>query len=274
MHNLLSAGFRRLWKSKVFWIGIVSLFIISAFNVLNGSRQSAIFENPMALEDFSFKLAPILGLFFAILISFFIGTEHSEGTLRNKIIVGRTRTHVFLSNYVIGLVAGVCFIAAWLIGGLMGIPTLGIWKFGIDGLLLYIIIALFFMAAFTGIFTLLSMLSTNKAITVVISILLVLGLLIIASIIYNRLGEPEFYSGVIITSEGMQMGDPTPNPNYITGSKRAVYQFVLDVLPTGQAIMMANLELTHFLTSIIASLCISITTVTVGVFAFNKKDLK
>lgn len=274
MRNLLSAGFRRLWKSKVFWIGVISLFIISAFYVLNGSRQSVLFENSMTLEDYYFKLAPMLGLFFAIFISFFIGTEHSEGTLRNKIIVGRTRMHVYLSNYLICLVAGGCFIAAWLIGGLMGIPTLGLWKFGIQGVFFYTIIALLFMAAFTGIFTLLSMLSTHKAITVVIAILLVFGLLIIASIIYNSLNEPEFYSGIRITANGMQMGDSTPNPNHITGSKRVVYQFILDVLPTGQGILMANLELAHFVTSIIASICISVSTIIVGIFAFNKKDLK
>lgn len=274
MHNLLSAGFKRLWTNKGFWLGIVTIFAFSVFYVLNGIRQSVVFEHSTALDNFYFKLAPMLGLFCAIFISFFIGTEHSEGTLRNKIIVGRTRTQVYLSNYIISLVAGTCFILAWLIGGLTGIPAFGFWRFGVNGLLLYALIAFLFIAAFTGILTLLSMLSSNKSITIVTAILLVLGLLMFASMVYNRLGEPEFYSGVVITSDGMQMGDPTPNPNYITGAKRDVYQFILDVLPTGQSIMMANLELTHFLTSIIASLCISITTVTVGVFAFNKKDLK
>lgn len=203
MNNLLASGFYRLKKSKVLGIGIVIMLTASAWTVLNGSRQaSALIQEgyTRTLDDYYFNLAPVVGLFCAIFASLFIGTEHSEGALRNKIIVGRTRTEIYLSNYVICAAAGVCFVMSWLIGGLIGLPALGIWKIGIPGILLYAMIAIFFTLAWTGILTLLCMLSSNKAITAVVAILLVLGLLVIASMMYNNLGEPEFSSGVVITA--------------------------------------------------------------------------
>lgn len=277
MRNLLSSGFYRLWKNKVFWIGVIAMLVISAGIMLNGSRQAAALitagYNDQTLDSYYFNLAPVIGLFCAILASLFIGTEYSEGTLRNKIVVGRTRTAVYLANYVICLAAGVCFVAAWLIGGLTGLPALGLWKMGIDGALLYAVIAIFFTAAFTGIFTLLSMLSSNKAVTAVIAILLALGLILVASTLYNKLCEPELSSGVIITADGLQKLEPAPNPDYVGGVKRTIYQFIVDSLPSGQGILMANQELGRPILSLISSVAISLITTIAGVLAFRKKDL-
>ncbi len=277
MYNLLSSGFHRLWKDKAFWIGMIVMLAISAGTMLSFSRKSAdmLAEGyTRTLDDYYFNLAPVVGLFCAIFAALFIGTEHSEGTMRNKLIVGRTRTEIYLSNFFICFVAGMCFVAVWLAGGLVGLPFWGLWSIGIQGLLLYALVAIFFTAAFTGIFTLLCMLSSNKAITAVLAILLALGLLVTASIIYNSLCVPEFSSGIVITKEGMQMADPTPNPNYVSGMKRTIYQFILDCLPSGQGILMANLELGRPLLSLTASVLLSLITTITGVRVFYKKDLK
>ena len=277
MSNLLFSGFHRLWKNKVFWIGMIAMLVISVGTVLNGSRQAVTMMSggyTRTLDDYYFELAPVVSLFCAVFASLFIGTEYSDGTMRNKIIVGRTRTEIYLSNYFICFVAGVCFVAVWLIGGLVGIPSLGLWKIGIEGALLYAVVAIFFTAALTGIFTLLCMLSSNKAITAVIAILLAIGLLVIASMIYISLGEPEFNSGVVVTSKGMQMAGPTPNHNYVSGLKRTIYQFVLECLPSGQEILMASHKIDCPILSLIASTVITFITTIAGVGAFCKKDLK
>lgn len=277
MRNLLSSEFHRLWKNKVFWVGTVAMLAISVVVILSGSRQAATMMAQgyaQSLDEFYFSLAPTIGLFCAVFIGLFIGTEHSEGTIRNKIVVGRTRTEIYLSNYLVCFTAGVCFVAAWMIGGLVGIPTLGFEKLGTEATLIYVAIAIFFTAALAGIFTLLCMLSSNKAITAVLAILLALGLIMAASIIYNRLAEPEMNSGVMITAQGMQMEEPTPNPNYISGMKRTIYQFVLECLPSGQGILMANLEIPRPVLSLVSSAVISLVTTIAGVFVFRKKDLK
>lgn len=277
MRNVLSSGFHRLWKDKIFWIGMIVMLAISVGMMLSGFRQSAAMMAmgyTRTLDDYYFNLAPAVGLFCAIFASLFIGTEHSEGTMRNKIVVGRTRAEIYLSNYVVCLIAGMCFVAAWLIGGLVGLPAFGFWNIGVEGVLVYAVVAIFFTAALTGIFTLLCMLSSNKAITAVIAIVLALGLLMVASMIYNRLCEPELNSGIVIIGNSMQMADPTPNPNYVSGIKRTIYQFVIDCLPSGQAILMTNLEIGRPVLSLIASAVISLITIIAGVFVFRKKDLK
>ncbi len=277
MRNLLSSGFHRLWKDKIFWIGMLAILVISVWTMMNGSRQSTAMMAEgytRKLDDYYFNLAPLLGLFSAIFTSLFIGTEHSEGTMRNKIVVGRTRAEVYLSYYIVCFTAGVCFVAAWLIGGLVGIPTFGVWKIGFGGVLLYTLISVFFTAALTGILTLLCMLSSNKAITTVVSILLALGLLVAASILYNSLGEPELNSGYILSGTSVQMAEPTPNPNYVSGMTRTIYQFSIDCLPSGQAILMANLEIGRPILSLISSAVISFVTTIAGIFAFRRKNLK
>ncbi|EHL07801.1 hypothetical protein HMPREF0322_01490 [Desulfitobacterium hafniense DP7] len=277
MGNLLTAGFYRLGKNKVFWLGMLAMLAISAGMMLNASRQAGVMMAEgylRTLDDYYFKLAPVIGLFCAIFASLFIGTEHSEGTLRNKIVVGRTRPAIYLANYVICFAAGVCFVVVWLLGGLVGIPVLGVWEMGANGVLLYVVTALCFTGAWTGMFTLLAMLSSNKATTAVLAILLALGLLVAAALLYNGLCVPELNSGMVITKNGMEMAEPTPNPNYVSGMKRTLYQLVLDCLPSGQGILMANRELSRPLLSLAASGVIALATTAAGVFAFGKKDLK
>lgn len=277
MRNLLSAGFHRLWRNKVFWIGMAAMLVLSVFIMLTGTANAAAMRAAgvvRTLDDYYFQLAPVIGIFFAVFTGLFIGTEYSEGTMRNKIIAGRTRREVYLSNFIVCLAAGECYVAAWLIGGLAGIPFVGAWKIGVQWLLLYILIALFFTAALAGIFTLLCMLCSNKAIAVVIAILLALGLLIAASIVYGILSEPEYLGGLVITADGMQLAEPRPNPDYVSGMWREIYQFIMHCLPTGQGILMANNEIAHPLLCVLASAVIALAATLAGLFAFCRKNLR
>ncbi len=276
MNKLLSANFLRLFKEKVFWLSVITMFIVAVFMMFSGCRQASLMKHlghEITLDHYYFNLAPAIGLFYAIMIALFLGTDYSDGTIRNKLVVGHTRTHIYLANLVICFVATLFIMVAWLIGGLVGIPFLGSWHMGINGYVLFVLIITFQNMAFTAIFTLISTLSTNKAITIVIAVLLCLVLIIAASMTYNRLNEPEFSNNIIYTSNGMQFGDPTPNPNYISGSIRIFFEMIIDFLPTGQEILMANIEIAHPFRQIIFSTLITFCTVIGGVFAFRRKDL-
>lgn len=277
MRKLLSANFARLRKDKVFWICIIAILLISGGNMLNGCRQAIIMKQDgyiVGLDNYYFNLAPVPGLFQAVFISLFLGTEYSDGSIRNKLIVGHTRSDIYLANAVVCFTAGLCFLAAFLIGGLVGIPFLGAWKIGPQKVIVLILVALFFSTALTSIFTILGALSANKAVTAVTAILLWLGLLILASMVYNRLCEPETISGVMITAAGMQMSDPSPNPNYVSGTFRTFLEWLVNALPTGQAILTANLEIARPVQNILCSAVITLCTTVGGIFAFRKKDLK
>lgn len=279
MRKLLSAGFVRLFKAKSLWLGTALIFAMSVMVMLNEVRhvsdmEQAGYSYTAALDSCYYFVSPILGLFAAIFISLFIGTEYSDGTIRNKLMVGHTRTDIYLAHFIVCLAAGLFFIAAWLIGGLVGIPYLGLWQMGIQSVILYSLVAVFFIISFTGIYTLLCTLSTNKAVTAVAAIVIWLVLFLLSSKFYSDLSEPATVSDFMMTADGMQIGDPAPNPNYVGGSMRTLYYWILDILPTGQGILMAGTDISHPLRNIICSAAIALCTTICGILAFGKKDLK
>lgn len=276
MNKLLRANFSRLWKNKLFWLCMGSMLVYAVAYMLNGCRQAAadLSEYSYSIDEYYFHFALSIGFFCALHSSMFFGTEYSDGTIRNKIIVGHTRTSIYLASLITTFTATLLIMSAWLAGALVAVPALGFWEMGVSRLLLCLLVAVCFSLAFSAIFTAVSMLSSGKAMTVLISILLFLGLLLLASVIYNSLREPETISGVQLTVNGMEMADPTPNPNYVTGTKREIYDFLVDFLPTGQGIRLWLLEIAHPVRMLASSLFIAVATTAGGMFAFRKKDLK
>lgn len=276
MCKLLSANFSRLWKDKIFWLCMGAMLIYSVVYMLNGCRQATVdlSEYNYSIDNYYFHFAVIIGAFCALCSSMFLGTEYSDGTVRNKIVVGHTREDIYIANLITVFTATLLMMLVWLIGALVAIPSLGVWKMEVSNLLVYLFIAAMFEAALSAIFTFVCMQSTNKAITVVVSILLFLGLLVFASMLYSGLSEPEMTSGVQITAAGMQMGEPTPNPNYVSGVKRKIYEVLVDFLPTGQGLQMWQLEISNFVRMLVSSVSITVFTTVGGIFIFKRKDLK
>lgn len=275
MNKLLSANFMRLKKDKAFWLCMGVMLLYAVVYMLNGCRQATIdmSEYNYSIDKYYFQFALSIGAFCALFGSMFFGTEYSDGTIRNKIIVGHTRTNIYIANLVTTFTATLLIMSVWLIGALIAIPVLGVWEMGISRLLLYLLIAVMFVSAFSAICTFVNMTSSNKAVTVAASILLFLGLLIFSSMIYSSLSEPKMTSGVIITANGMDMSEPTPNPNYISGMTREVYDFIIDFLPTGQGLKMWQLEISHPVRMLISSAVITLLTTLGGLSVFNRKNL-
>lgn len=281
MSKLLSANFNRLKRDKIFYIAIIAMLAITIYSSVNSALTVLKYQdintdnNLTSFDSFYFDFIPIVGVFYAIFISLFLGTEYSEGTIRNKIVLGHTRTNIYLANFITCLAGDIVIYCAMLIGGLAAIPYLGGWQGGTAALLANILIGLFLTAALTAILTMLSMLSTNKAITAVAAILLALVLMIAASSFYNILQEPEFLRDFVsISADGqVVLGDEKPNPAYVSGFVRKLYEFLVIFLPTGQGILMANQEI-HFPFEIIYSTIITVAVNICGIFAFKKKDLK
>lgn len=276
MNKLLSSNFSRLWKNKLFWLCMGAMLVYSIVYMLNGCRQAArdMSEYYYSLEQYYFHFALLIGFFCALFSSMFFGTEYSDGTIRNKIIVGHTRIDIYMSSLVTTFIATLLIMSAWLVGALIAVPTLGFWKMGVMHLLEYFLIAVMLVLVFSAICTVVNMLSSNKAVTVVISILLFLGLTLFASIVYNALSEPEMASGVLITANGLEMAEPTPNPEYVTGMTRKIYDFLVDFLPTGQGLRMWQLEISNPIRMIVSSAFLTVLTTAGGIFTFKKKNIK
>lgn len=277
MSKLLSANFIRLRKSKEFWLCAVSTLLISAAMIYSGSgwAQTAMERGFVkSLDDYYFQLAPYIGAVMAIFISLFLGTEYSDGTIRNKLIVGHTRTDIYLANFLTCLIGGIIITAMWFIGGLPGLYLIGDFAMGISGVIAYLFVAIGIAAAFSAIFVWISTISRNKAVTVVLVLVLWVAMVLAASGVNDRLHEPEYNGGMAMINGEFVMMEDTPNPLYLSGGIRMAFEWLYRILPTGQAIAMTSAEITTPVLDIAASVISTIVITTLGILMYRKKDLK
>ncbi len=274
MSKLLSAGFIRLRKDKIFWIALIFMFGAGVFFPVMrymDMQQSGYINN---IDNGFFACALFIGIVMAVFCSLFIGTEYSDGTIRNKVVIGQKRTSIYLSNLIICAIVSIVMCAAFLIAYLcVGIPLLGFFEMGIKLVLLFTLAVFVLSIAFASIFTLISMLNHNKAITAVVCILLAFLLLFAGAQLYKMLNEPETNMGLITTENGQEYQE-IPNPNYLEDGKREVVQFLYDFVPGGQALQCVSLEANNIAVLPVYSLIIIILTTGIGMFFFRKKELK
>ena len=115
MLKLLRANLSRLWKTKIFWGAAALLALIGAaiplkFLIDNRSGASA-WTPDTACFTFAF-LVPVL---LSVLAALFIGSEYSDGTMRNKCIVGHRRGSIYPANLIVCMAAGAMLCAAYLL---------------------------------------------------------------------------------------------------------------------------------------------------------------
>ncbi len=274
MSKLLRTQFTRLWKNKLFYLGILSMSAWAVIIVFTG-RSVQTRTPDFTLNRYYFHSAPIVGFFCAIFTSLFLGTEYANGTIRNPIIVGHSRRDIYLSSLIVCSCAGLIFNAAWfIIVTVLGSLLLG----GLVGSKLFIVILiciqLLMTLALTALFVCLAMLYPNRAGCAVVSIILALALLIGGSYFFNQLIEPEMTSGVIMTADGLKMTEPSPNPYYVSGFKRALFTFLVDFLPGGQAILIADGSAARLPQMMLYDVLIFLACTCAGLFLFRRKDIK
>lgn len=277
MNELMGAHLYRLKRDKVFWLCTIAMLILSVAVMLNGCRQSEVMMSygyQTRLERYYFTLAPAVGLFAGVFSGLFLGTEYADGAVRSKLIVGHSRRQIYLATLAVNILAAVLITVAWLTGGLIGIPFFGLWEMGVVAAALHILVAFGSAIALAAIFTLFGMLATKKSTSAVGTLLLFLALLLVASLIYNKLLEPELRNGILWTIDGMLMEEPTPNPNYVGGIMRTVLELILDILPTGQEALLTNGGIVRPVLNVAASVAVTVLTTVAGMALFEKKDLK
>lgn len=83
MIKLLKAGFFRLKKEVLFWVFLFLTIGLACFTLFRNASS----PSEVTLDSFFNEYMLYIGLLIAIFVSIFVGKEHSEGILRNKIIV-------------------------------------------------------------------------------------------------------------------------------------------------------------------------------------------
>ena len=130
-------------------------------------------------------------------------------------------------------------------------------------------------AACTSIFTLIAMLYSNKAYSVAGCILLIFFLLFMGIRITSALNEPEYYNAYSYTENGVTVAENEErNPNYLSGTKREVFEFLNEFLPGGQMLKLSTMKVDHLGRSAVYDGIIFVVTTGCGLLVFRRKDLK
>lgn len=276
MRKLLRANLSRLWHDRVFWL----LTAIMAF--LSAAMSVVYIDNKMRSDiawimDFSLityvLLAPVLASVFTAL---FVGSDYSGGTLRNKLIAGHRRGNIYLANLITCCCAGIILSIAFVVPqGAIGLLLGKQIQSAPAKLLMYGALSLALLAALTALFTLIAMLCQNKSHTVAGCILLVFVLLFIGVYITSALNEPEYLAGYSYTEDGVTVEKPeTKNPNYISGTKRQVYEFMQDFTPGGQMLQISDMNAEKPTMLALYDGIILLVATGCGLVFFRRRDLK
>ena len=274
MRKLITASFFRLWKEKIFWFLFLIMSIGSVCNWI-GSNEAA--KAQICVEDMIFCMLPMSGFLLALFISMRLGTEFEEHTIRNKFIVGYSRTQVYFAEYITCMAASMILLGIMLLvsasfGLLLSLEFQSSWHEFVLLMFCCVLIASVFSAMFTAI----SMNVGSMAASLVVSIAFLFAILLVASFCINALAEePMTYSNVVITAEnGVQFGDLVENPAYVDGTQRMIYELIADILPTGQTIQLNNLEFERAARWPAFSLIMLIIATVAGYLPFRKRDIR
>lgn len=277
MNRLMKVLGRRLVRDKIFLSAVAVTFFLSLYISLTNAPELAEWAKAgedVSIENYYYNLAPLLGLIYASFVSLFLGVEHSDGTLRNKLIAGHSRNSVFLSSYIVSSIGCLTIMVAWLIGGLPGLFYFDGFSFGWKTYILYALVSVCGALLYAAIFSAMSMLIPNKAVSAVASLILWFVMLFSGSMIVNILNAPEMTYDYIQQGDAWVPGELYPNPDYVSGMKSYILEVISYIIPVCQSIQMANAELENPALDIVYALATTVVTLVLGCIGFNKKDLK
>lgn len=286
MNKLISANFARLFKSGVFKLYMIFSGGLSAFIIFMryvDYHNNMEYYNTLDPEFHTMDGVVFVGLLYIlfavpVFVGNFVGTEYSDGTIRNKLIVGHKRSDIYLANLIVctaGVLMGVILhilINCTIGTAVCGMETLTVQK--ILELTLYMVIA---FISITAIMVMLAMLVNSKA-GASVTVLIVTMIMFVATItISNKLLQPEYYEGgKYFDEETQELVDieREKNPDYLTGTKRKVYQTIYDVMPVSH-IYEAAVNSTENAGKFAGyDGIILVVTTALGIILFRKKDLK
>ena len=126
MTRLLHAGFYRLKRNKVFGGCLLVITLYNLFILLSQYHSMVEDGYEYTLDPLYFNFLALIGILISLLVSLFIGTDYHDGTIRNKLICGLSRTSVYLSNFILMAVCGIILLlAGYALGLALGIPLFG-----------------------------------------------------------------------------------------------------------------------------------------------------
>ena len=280
MIKLLYANFSCIIKNKLFWLCLLVMVGVPLYAV--GVRY---YDYHIAMESIwetADGLWFIGGIYLAVVqavfVSLFIGTEFSEGTIRNKLTVGHTRSVIYFSNLIVCSTVSIFYHLIYIVV-LFGAGSLLLksWNTPMKTLMILTALSLITVIALSAIFIMLAMLIHSRSAGAVIAMLVAMAMLIGAMTLVSMLNAREYIDNAFVMNEVGEYvkSDPIPNPRYLTGVKREVYQHILNLIPIGQMLQFGNLQdVSSMYFFPLYAMIVVIVCTGVGLMIFQRKNIR
>ncbi len=261
MRNLIYVNMMRLKKSRIFRVGmIVSMAYVAFLLFMNYQEKADSPETVISQLNWYFlSTLPVASAFCSVFCGMFLGTEYSDGTMRNKLMVGHTRKEIYCANLLTVFLANIfVYLAGCLVTVVMGTAMFG-WNLADPMWFAFRMFSgILMLGAYAGIFTLLSMLIDSKAVSA--TVCMVLYALFFIGISFLQTAVFSYYGTV-------------PWNHVPDKSIQPLLELLYDFLPSGQERQILGILLHPYRLPAYSAICIALTTVC-GMAVFTKKDLK
>ncbi len=284
MAKLVISDFSRMAKSLCFRIYMGFAAIYGVITVLSEyislcNAQNMGFDVNFAIDRLAFN--GLLAIMFAaaVFAGMFVGREYSDGTIRNKLVVGHGRFGIYLSNFTVCAAVNVLALLINLIAVFsIGIPLMGI-DMSAGEAAVNIVISVIAIVSITALFIFIAMLVKSKASALVILLLFTFFMFGATSFVDSLLEEPEYYGGMeLVATEDngfeYRMAEQEKNPYYLEGDARKAFEFLNDFLPSSQLYRIASLNAPELAKTAIYDIIVLIAVTEAGILLFRKKDIK
>lgn len=201
------------------------------------------------------------GVIAAAMISLFVGEDFSDGCVRNKIVAGKSRSSIFLS-----LLIACCFSCVLIYLIMLAVTiSMGLVLFENNvtttQLLSLVALGLLTCLVYACIYCALTVAIGSRTHSIVICMIVSFTLLFAA-----------LHTNQIVVQQPMKNG--APNPHYVSGVTRYVYEWLHDLNPTGQAAQLSSMNCLSPLRWIASDVIWFILSIGIGRTVFSKKNIR
>ena len=251
MIKLLRADFSRLFKNKVFYLFTAGIFAVSAYYAFSSYNTLSLAKASESTTVYPLEMMPVVAFLIAVSTTFFIGTNFSSNTIRNKLSCGCSKAQIYLSNCTVSFFISLVFSAAFSLSGI-GVIKSGV--FPADIYFAVVSLGVVSAVAFSCISTFFAFVVRGRAVPTVILIALFAGMFALSSTLGSILGEQEYsltvdkvngvsYDQVSVIPQDAEITyKREPNSQYCTGTKRKVLEAVSNILPTSHMSILSNIS--------------------------------
>lgn len=279
MMSLLRSNAKRMIKDKRYWIVcagyLVYLVMLLSTMFISQSKGQDMTTDVLFISALGMGGMPLLPILIAVFSCVFIGKDYLYGTIRNKLIIGKSRTSVYLSNFItVGISAMAMYLGFLLINCIIGLPAFGLCKLPINDLMWALVDGLFIVWVYSAIFTFVTMVSKNMTTSIILSLLGVFAMYGFSAYLIRVMHTPDMIPVYEIIN-GVEVEQMVANPHAVSQGVKDFCQVMIDILPSGQISTITNFREVFNEWQILLASVVEIVLINLGgILIFRKLDLK